>query len=53
MSLGFNDLFTPTDVKVQVVLNDGFAAIMWLAFGAVVTALIRRFALPNPRELMR
>jgi hypothetical protein len=52
VSLGFNDLFTPTDVKVQVLLNDGFAAIAWLAFGAVVTTLIRRFALPNPREVM-
>jgi hypothetical protein len=27
------------------------AATAWLAFGAVVTTLIRRFALPNPREL--
>jgi hypothetical protein len=53
VSLGFNDLFTPADVKIRVLLNDGFAAIVWLAFGAVVTSLIRRFALPNPRELMR
>lgn len=53
VSLGFDDLFTPSSVKVQVLLNDGLAAIVWLAFGAVVTTLIRRFALPNPRELMR
>jgi hypothetical protein len=53
VSLGFNDLFTPADVKFRVLLNDGFAAVVWLAFGAVVTSLIRRFALPNPRELMR
>ncbi|TKG59286.1 hypothetical protein FCN18_36900 [Prauserella endophytica] len=53
VSLGFNDLFTPADVKIRVLLNDGFAAIVWLAFGAVVTSLIRRFALPNPHELMR
>lgn len=52
VSLGFNDLFTPADMKIRVLLNDGFAAIVWLAFGAVVTTLIRRFALPNPRELM-
>jgi hypothetical protein len=53
VSLGFNDLFTPADMKFQVLLNDGFAAIVWLAFAAVVTTLIRRFALPNPGELMR
>lgn len=53
VSLGFDDLFTPADVKFQVLLNYGFAAIAWLAFGAVVTTLIRRFALPNPRELVR
>lgn len=53
VSLGFNDLFTPADVKVQVLFNNGFAAIVWLAFGAVVTTLIRRFALPTPREPMR
>jgi hypothetical protein len=53
VSLGFNDLFTPDNAKFQVLLNYGFAALAWLAFGAVVTTLIRRFALPNPRELMR
>jgi len=53
VSLGFNDLFTPANAKIQVLLNDGLAAIVWLAFGAVVTALIRRFALPGPRGLMR
>ncbi|HEX6359633.1 hypothetical protein [Actinophytocola sp.] len=53
VSLGFNELFTPADVKIRVLLNDGFAAIVWLALGTVVTSLIRRFALPDPRELMR
>ena len=53
VSLGLDNLFTPANPKLQVLLNDGFAAIVWLAFGAVVTTLIRRFALPNPRELMR
>jgi hypothetical protein len=52
VSLGFDDLFTPADAKSQVLLNYGLAAIVWLAFGAVVTTLIRRFALPNPREPM-
>jgi hypothetical protein len=53
VSLGFDNLFTPASVKVRVLLNDGCAAIVWLAFGAVVTTLIRRFALPNPRGLIR
>jgi hypothetical protein len=53
VSLGFGDLFTPDNAKFQVLLNYGFAALVWLAFGAVVTTLIRRFALPNSRELMR
>ena len=51
VSLGFDNLFTPANVKFQVLLNDGFAAVVWLAFGAVVTTLIRRFALPSPRGL--
>lgn len=53
VSLGFDDLFTPADVKFRELLNNGFAAIAWLAFGAVVTTLIRRFALPSPRELVQ
>lgn len=53
VSLGFDNLFTPANVKFQVVLNDGFAAIVWLGLGAVITTLIRRFALPSPPELMR
>jgi len=52
VSLGFNDLFTPSNVKVQVLLNEGFAAIVWIAVGAVVTTLIRRFALPSRPEFM-
>ena len=53
VSLGFGGLFTPTSMKAQVLLNDGSAAIVWLVLGAVVTVLIRRFALPGPRGLMR
>jgi hypothetical protein len=52
VSLGFDDLFTPADAKFQVLLNYGFAAVVWLAFRWVVTTLVRRFALPGPRELM-
>jgi hypothetical protein len=53
VSLGFDGLFTPASAKAQALLNDGSAAIVWLALGAVVTALIRRFALPGPSGLMR
>jgi hypothetical protein len=52
VSLGFDNLFTPAGVKVRVLLNDGFAALVWLALDAVVTTLIRRFALPSPRGLV-
>jgi hypothetical protein len=53
VSLGFDGLFTPANAKVQVLLNNGAAAVVWLALGAVMTALIRRFALPGPRGLTR
>jgi hypothetical protein len=51
VSLGFGDLFTPADGKFQVLLNYGFAAVVWLAFGAVITMLLRRFALSDGDEL--
>jgi len=50
VSLGFDNLFTPANTKTQVLLNDGLAAIVWLGLAAVVTMLIRRFALPGPRR---
>lgn len=53
VSLGFDGLFNPASAKAQVLLNYGCAAIVWLVLGVVVTALIRRFALPGPRGLMR
>jgi hypothetical protein len=53
VSLGFDTLFTPANAKAQVLLNDGLAALMWLGLGAVVTMLIRRFALPGPRRPLR
>lgn len=48
VSLGFDDLFTPANAKTQVLFNEGLAALVWLGLGAVVTMLIRRFALPDP-----
>jgi hypothetical protein len=53
VSLGFDTLFTPANAKTQVLLNDGLAALVWLGLGAVVTMLIRRFALPGPRRPLR
>ena len=51
--LGLTGLFTPGNVKVATLLNEGLAAILWLAIGALLTYLIRRFALPGPRRLQR
>jgi hypothetical protein len=51
--LGLNGLFTPGNVKIATLLNEGLAAILWLAIGGVLTYLIRRFALPGPRRLQR
>jgi hypothetical protein len=53
VSLGFDGLFTPANAKTQVLFNDGLAALVWLGLGAVVTMLIRRFALPGPRRPLR
>lgn len=53
VSLGLDGLFTPDNTKTQVLLNSGLAALAWLALGAVVTMLIRRFALPGPRRPLR
>ena len=53
VSLGLTGLFTPTSAKAQVLFNSGLAAIAWLAIGAVLTMLIRRFGLPGPRRPVR
>lgn len=53
ISLGFNDLFTPGNEKVAVLLNHGLAAIVWLIIGAVLTYAIRMLALPGPRRATR
>lgn len=53
VSLGLRDLFVPENLKVRTFLNDGLAAIAWLAIGALLTYLIRRLALPGPRRVQR
>lgn len=44
LALGFTDLFTPADPKMQVLVNDGLAALFWLVVGVVLARLIRRLA---------
>lgn len=51
ISLGFDNLFTPANAIVRVLLNDGLAALVWLGFGTVVTTLIRRLVLPGPDRI--
>lgn len=51
VSLGLRDLFTPANVGMRTFLNDGLAAIAWLAIAALLTYLIRKFALPVPRRV--
>lgn len=53
VSFGLRDLFVPDDLKLRTFLNDGLAAIAWLALAGVLTFLIRRLALPGPRREVR
>lgn len=50
VSLGFDGLFTPASEKVAVLLNYGFAAVVWLLIGAALTYLVRRFGMPGPNR---
>jgi hypothetical protein len=40
----FRDVFQPADRKVEVAVNYGLAALVYLVIGRIVTGLIRRFA---------
>jgi hypothetical protein len=51
VSLGLRDLFVPANEGVRTLLNDGIAALLWLLIAAVLTYVIRRFALPAPRRV--
>jgi hypothetical protein len=42
LSLGFKDLFTPTDPKLLVLVNYGIAAIFWLVVSSILAKVIRR-----------
>lgn len=50
ITLGLTGLFTPGDVKVATLLNEGLAAILWLVIGGLLTYVIRRVTLPGPRR---
>lgn len=40
--LGFQNLFTPADVRVLVLVNYGLAALFWLVVSSVLARLVRR-----------
>jgi hypothetical protein len=42
LSLGFKDLFQPSDPKLSVLVNYGIAAIFWLIVSAVLAKVVRR-----------
>jgi hypothetical protein len=42
LQLGFQDLFTPADPRVQVLVNYGLAALFWLVVSAVLARLVGR-----------
>jgi hypothetical protein len=44
LAWGFKDLFTPSDVKLRILVNYGVAAIFWLIVSSIIARLIRRLA---------
>ncbi|WP_327091293.1 hypothetical protein OIE66_11815 [Nonomuraea sp. NBC_01738] len=42
LSLGLTSLFQLSDVRWEVVVNHGLAAVVWLIAGSVITGLLRR-----------
>lgn len=40
--LGFGDVFTPDDAKIGLVLNYGFAAVVYLVIGQLIAKVLRR-----------
>ncbi|OLF12908.1 hypothetical protein BLA60_06545 [Actinophytocola xinjiangensis] len=47
ITLGLTGLFTPANANLATLLNEGLAALLWLAIGGLLTYLVRRFALPS------
>ena len=48
VSLGLHGLFTPGSAKLEVLFNEGVAAIGWLLIAWALTYAIRQFTLPGP-----
>lgn len=42
LTLGFQDMFTPADFKLRVLVNYGIAAIFWLVVSVIVARILRR-----------
>lgn len=42
VALGFQDLFSPGDRKVRVLVNYGTAALFWLVVSSILASIIRR-----------
>lgn|GEM_PF-1143170 len=42
LSVGFENLFTPDDHKLEILVNYGIAAIFWLIVSTIVAKIIRR-----------
>lgn len=42
LTLGFGDLFTPDDEKLEVLVNYGIAAVFWLIVSSLGSTIIRR-----------
>lgn len=40
---GFQDLFTPADGKLRVLVNYGLAALCWLVVSSILVRIIRKF----------
>lgn len=44
LSLGFEDLFTPSDPRLRVLVNFGLAALFWLVVSSLLSKFVARFA---------
>jgi hypothetical protein len=42
LAWGFKDLFTPSDLKLRVLVNYGIAAIFWLIVSSILARIFRR-----------
>ncbi len=47
VDLGLSNLFTTANEKIQVALNEGIAALLWLLIGAGLTTLLARIFVPE------